>query len=41
VAEIMRISPHFSVEVLKKSASIKDRAVLEHFYADWRKAGLK
>jgi adenylate cyclase len=40
--EVMRISPHFSLEVVKKRVmAIKDPAVAEHFLADWRKAGMK
>ncbi len=40
-AEVMRISPHFSIEGQKKINALKDQSVTEHWAADWRKAGLK
>src|SRR6266851_1299068 len=40
-AEVMRISPHFSIEGQKKINALKDQAVTEHWAVDWRKAGLK
>jgi adenylate cyclase len=40
-AEILRISPHFSVEELRQNNAYADRARLERFVANLRKAGLK
>ena len=40
-AEVLRISPQFSLEVLKQRAPIKDPAVLERHVAALRKAGLR
>jgi adenylate cyclase len=40
-AGVMRISPHFSIEGQKKINAIKDQALAERWYADFRKAGLK
>ena len=40
-AEILRITPNFSVEVWKRMAPYKDPAVTERFAAAMRKAGLK
>jgi len=41
VAEVLRINPKFSVEVLKQSGPIKDPAQYEWYFAALRKAGLK
>jgi adenylate cyclase len=40
-AEVMRISPHFSIEGQKKILSFKNRAAIERLADDARKAGLK
>lgn len=40
-AEVLRLSPHFSLEYYEKYARFKDRAVEERFRANMRKAGLK
>ena len=40
-AEVMRISPHFSVEGWKKINALKDQAAIERMAADMHKAGLK
>ena len=40
-AEVLRLNPHFSLEVHKQRMSIKDPAVLERHIAALRKAGLK
>ena len=40
-AEVLRLNPHFSLEVHKQRAPIKDPAVLERHIAALRKAGLK
>jgi TolB-like protein/Tfp pilus assembly protein PilF len=40
-AEILRLSPAFSLEVAKQRLPFTDPAALEHFFADLRKAGLK
>ncbi len=41
VAEILRISPHYSLEVVRETVPIKDQAVLEAVLEALRKAGLK
>lgn len=41
VAEILRLSPNFSLEVLRQSVPYKDPAVLERYLDSLRKAGLK
>jgi tetratricopeptide (TPR) repeat protein len=41
VAEVLRIAPHFSLEVLRQSFPFKDPAVLERELDAWRQAGLK
>ena len=41
VAELLRISPNFSLEVLRQILPHKDKAVLERLLAALRKAGLK
>jgi adenylate cyclase len=40
-AEVMRISPHFSIEGQKKISPFKDQAIMERWAADMHKAGLK
>jgi adenylate cyclase len=40
-AEVLRINPHFSLEVHQQRAPIKDPAMLERHLAALRKAGLK
>jgi tetratricopeptide (TPR) repeat protein len=40
-AEVLRISPQFSLEVLYQRAPQKDEAYRKRFFADARKAGLK
>jgi adenylate cyclase len=40
-AEVLRLNPHFSLEVHKQREPIKDPAVLERHLAALRKAGLK
>ncbi len=40
-AEVLRLNPHFSLEVHKQRSPIKDPAVLERHLAALRKAGLK
>ena len=40
-AEVLRLNPHFSLEVHKQRMPIKDPAVLERHLAALRKAGLK
>jgi adenylate cyclase len=40
-AEVLRLNPQFSLEVLKQRAPIKDPALLERHVAALRKAGLK
>jgi tetratricopeptide (TPR) repeat protein len=40
-AEILRLSPNFSVEELRQSPPVKDPDIIEHFIAALRKAGLK
>jgi len=40
-AEVLRINPQFSLEVLKQTAPIKDPAVAERVFTALRKAGLK
>jgi len=41
VAEVLRISPNFSLEVLRRMAPVKDQEELERFLDLLRKAGLK
>ncbi len=41
VTEVLRISPNFSLEVMKQTCPLKDPAVLERLLAALRKAGLK
>ena len=41
VAEVLRLNPHFSLEVHKQRMPIKDPVVLERHIAALRKAGLK
>jgi adenylate cyclase len=41
MAEVLRLSPHLSLEVLKQRLPYKDPAVLERYIAALRKAGLK
>ncbi|MBI3795666.1 MAG: tetratricopeptide repeat protein [Deltaproteobacteria bacterium] len=40
-AEVLRISPHYSLEIVRQRWPYKDPAVLEHELAAMRKAGLK
>jgi adenylate cyclase len=40
-AEVLRLNPHFSLEVLRQRAPIKDPAIRERYLAALRKAGLK
>jgi adenylate cyclase len=40
-AEVLRINPHFSLEIHKERVPIKDPAVLERHIAALRRAGLK
>lgn len=40
-AEVLRLNPHFSLEIHKQRAPIKDPAVLERHITALRKAGLK
>ncbi len=40
-AEVLRLNPHFSLDVLKQRSPIKDPALLERHIAALRKAGLK
>jgi len=40
-AEVLRLNPQFSLEILRQRAPIKDPAVLERHLAALRKAGLK
>jgi tetratricopeptide (TPR) repeat protein len=40
-AEVMRLNPQFSLEVVKQIYPFKDPAMLEHVLAVLRKAGLK
>jgi len=40
-AEVMRISPHFSIEGWQKINALKDQAAIERLAADMHKAGLK
>ena len=40
-AEVLRINPHFSLELYKQRMPIKDPAVLERHIAALRRAGLK
>ncbi len=40
-AEVLRINPQFSLEVLKQTAPVKDPAVAERVFTALRKAGLK
>jgi adenylate cyclase len=41
VAEVLRINPQYSLEVLRQRSPFKDPAVLERMIAALRKAGLK
>jgi tetratricopeptide (TPR) repeat protein len=41
IAEVLKINPQFSLEVLKERSPIKDRTILEGIIAALRKAGLK
>jgi len=41
VAEVLRLSPNFSLEGVGQRTPIKDPVVLERFLAALRKAGLK
>ncbi|MBI3795663.1 MAG: hypothetical protein HY268_01675 [Deltaproteobacteria bacterium] len=40
-AEVLRISPQYSLEIVKQRWPYKDPAVLEHELAALRKAGLQ
>jgi len=40
-AEVLRISPNFSLDAAKRLSPQKDETAANHFYADARKAGLK
>jgi len=40
-AEVLRISPTYSLEVIRQRLPFKDQAVLERHLDDLRKAGLK
>ena len=40
-AEVLRINPKFSLEVLRQMLPVKDRALLERLLDGLRKAGLK
>ncbi len=40
-AEVLRISPHFSLDMWRQRSPQKNRALLERNLADLRKAGLK
>ncbi len=40
-AEVLRISPHFSVEVAKERSPLRDQTLVARFGDDMRKAGLK
>jgi adenylate cyclase len=39
--EVLRISPHFSVEVAKERSPLRDRTLVARYRDDMRKAGLK
>jgi adenylate cyclase len=41
VAEVLRLDPHFSLEVLRQNFAYKEPAALERFLGGLRKAGLK
>ena len=41
VAEVLRLSPHHSLEVLKQRLPYKDPALLDRYIAALRKAGLE
>src|SRR5713226_5466935 len=40
-AEVMRISPDFSLKVERQRWPLKDQTMSERYFADWHKAGLK
>ncbi|HEV8713812.1 MAG TPA: hypothetical protein VGX03_13420 [Candidatus Binatia bacterium] len=40
-AEVLRLNPNYSLEVMRRNLPYKDPAVLERFLAVQRKAGLK
>ena len=40
-AEVLRISPHFSVEVAKERSPLRDQTLVARYRDDMRKAGLK
>ena len=40
-AEVLRLNPHFSLEVHQQRVPLKDPAILERYIAALRKAGLK
>ena len=40
-AEVLRISPNYSLELGMQRAPIKDQRLRDRYYADLRKAGLK